>query len=122
MDMRNTLLLFAAFLTIGISGSLAPAQNQPGGGSNNNGTGVAQGGGRRGRGNLDPGKVFTRPSNSPGLGKAMELAEPDADGFRAMFNGTDLSGWDALPSFWSVRDGALIASKLRSRAAIFNPT
>jgi hypothetical protein len=24
-----------------------------------------------------------------------------------MFNGTDLSGWDALPKFWSVKDGAL---------------
>jgi len=37
----------------------------------------------------------------------MELPKPDADGFSALFNGTDLSGWDALPNFWSVKDGAL---------------
>lgn len=107
MDMRNALLLFTAFLAIGICGSVAPAQNQPGAGPNNNGAGVAQGAGRRGRGNLDPRKVFTRPTDSPGLGKATELPEPDADGFHAMFNGTDLSGWDALLNFWSVRDGAI---------------
>ena len=51
--------------------------------------------------------VFTRPTDSPGLGTAMDLPKPDADGFSAMFNGTDLSGWDALPKFWSVKDGAI---------------
>lgn len=28
-------------------------------------------------------------------------------GFKSIFNGQDLSGWDGLPQFWSVRDGAL---------------
>jgi hypothetical protein len=65
-----------------------------------------RGGGGRG-GNLDAGIVFTRPTNSPGLGQPMELPRPDADGFSAMFNGKDLSGWDALPNFWSVKDGAI---------------
>lgn len=27
---------------------------------------------------------------------------------RALFNGTDLSGWDGDPQFWSVEDGAII--------------
>ena len=51
--------------------------------------------------------MFTRPAESPGLGKAMELPKPDADGFIAMFNGTDLSGWDAASRFWSVKEGAI---------------
>src|SRR5580765_2222667 len=66
----------------------------------------AQPAGGRG-GNLDAGIVFTRPTNSPGLGQPMELPKPDADGFIAMFNGQDLTGWDALPNFWSVKDGAI---------------
>jgi hypothetical protein len=110
----------AAFLAVVMTGALALAQNQPAGGNPAGGAGGAapggnaQGtpgagrrGGGRGRGNQDPDMVFTRPTDSPGLGKAMELPKPDADGFSAMFNGTDLSGWDALPKFWSVKDGAL---------------
>ena len=102
------------------SPALALAQNQqPPGGNNPStraGAGAAAGnpqtaparrGGGRGRGNQDPDMVFTRPTDSPGLGTAMDLPKPDADGFSAMFNGTDLSGWDALPKFWSVKDGAL---------------
>ena len=51
--------------------------------------------------------VFTRPTDSPGMGKSMELPKPDAEGFISMFNGKDLTGWDALPNFWSVKDGVL---------------
>lgn len=29
------------------------------------------------------------------------------DGFKSIFNGKDLSGWDGNPKFWSVKDGAL---------------
>ena len=54
-----------------------------------------EGGGRGG--NQDPGMVFTRPTESPGLGKPMELSKPDADGFVSMFNGRDLTGWKGLP-------------------------
>jgi len=58
--------------------------------------------------NLDPDMVFTRPTSSPGLGTPMkELPAPDADGFISMFNGKDLTGWDALPNFWSVKDGVI---------------
>ena len=33
--------------------------------------------------------------------------EKDAEGFVSLFNGTDLTGWDGNPKFWSVRDGAI---------------
>jgi hypothetical protein len=107
----------AALLTLGLAVAFAWGQNQPAttppggaGAQGGNAQGAPAGAGRRGgggRGNLDPGMVFTRPAESPGLGKATELPKPDADGFIAMFNGTDLTGWDALPNFWSVKDGAL---------------
>jgi type 1 glutamine amidotransferase len=31
----------------------------------------------------------------------------DETGFRAIFNGRDLSGWDGNPKFWSVKDGSI---------------
>ncbi|MHB9008585.1 MAG: 3-keto-disaccharide hydrolase, partial [Limisphaerales bacterium] len=33
-------------------------------------------------------------------------AESD-DGFKSIFNGKDLSGWDGNPKLWSVKDGAI---------------
>jgi hypothetical protein len=35
------------------------------------------------------------------------LPGPDADGFVTLFNGHDLAGWEGLPDYWSVRDGAI---------------
>ena len=29
------------------------------------------------------------------------------DGFKSLFNGKDLSGWQGNPELWSVRDGAI---------------
>jgi hypothetical protein len=34
-------------------------------------------------------------------------AQPDADGFVAIFNGKNLDGWAFDPQYWSVEDGAL---------------
>jgi uncharacterized protein (TIGR03067 family) len=34
-------------------------------------------------------------------------AESD-EGFKTIFNGKNLSGWDGNPKFWSVRDGAIV--------------
>lgn len=57
--------------------------------------------------NLDSARVFIRPSKSPGLGKEMKKLKEDKDGFISMFNGKNLKGWDALPRFWSVKDGVI---------------
>jgi len=35
------------------------------------------------------------------------LPRPDAEGFIAIFNGRDLTGWEGLPEYWSVKDGAI---------------
>jgi hypothetical protein len=35
------------------------------------------------------------------------LPKPDADGFIALFNGRDLSGWAGLPDYWSVTEGSI---------------
>ena len=39
---------------------------------------------------------------------ALTLGAIAADpGFKSIFNGRDLTGWEGLPGFWSVRDGAI---------------
>jgi hypothetical protein len=43
-----------------------------------------------------------KPADNP-------ATKPDANGFVSIFNGKDLTGWDAKPGWWSVEDGALMA-------------
>lgn len=38
---------------------------------------------------------------------AAALAQESEDGFKPLFNGKDLTGWDGDPKFWTVQDGAL---------------
>src|SRR5512146_354426 len=38
-------------------------------------------------------------------GGATSLAADDEAGFKPIFNGKDLDGWDGNPEFWSVQDG-----------------
>lgn len=38
---------------------------------------------------------------------AADLPQPDAEGWIALSNGKDLAGWEGLPGYWSVVDGAL---------------
>ena len=39
---------------------------------------------------------------------AAGFAAPASDGFKAIFNGRDLTDWAGLPAFWSVKDGAIV--------------
>lgn len=41
----------------------------------------------------------------------------DGEGFKSIFNGKDLSGWEGKPEFWSVQDGAITGRTTRE-----NPT
>ena len=38
---------------------------------------------------------------------AADLPKADADGWISLCNGTDLTGWEGLPGYWSVVDGAI---------------
>jgi hypothetical protein len=37
----------------------------------------------------------------------IELPKPDADGYITIFNGKDLTGWEGLDGYWSVKDGVI---------------
>src|SRR5262245_39499414 len=39
------------------------------------------------------------------------------EGFKSLFNGKDLAGWDGNPKLWSVRDGAITGQTTKE-----NPT
>ena len=38
-------------------------------------------------------------------------------GFQSLFNGTDLTGWEGLPQFWSVKDGAITGQTTKETPA-----
>ena len=41
------------------------------------------------------------------LALAPLLTAQEKDGFRSLFNGKDLTGWDGNPELWSVVDGVI---------------
>jgi hypothetical protein len=43
----------------------------------------------------------------------VELPKPDSDGFITIFNGKDLTYWEGLEGFWSVKDGAIAATETK---------
>jgi len=45
------------------------------------------------------------------------LPAADADGFITLFNGKDLSGWEGLEGFWSVKDGVISGVEDKQHAA-----
>jgi hypothetical protein len=47
----------------------------------------------------------------------VDLPAPDADGFITLFNGKDLTGWDGLPDFWSVKDGVISGAETKEHQA-----
>jgi hypothetical protein len=43
--------------------------------------------------------------------KVPELPKPGADGFITLFNGKDLTNWEGLEGYWSVKDGVITGSE-----------
>jgi len=46
----------------------------------------------------------------------VELPKPDADGFMTIFNGKDLSGWEGLEDYWSVKDGVISGHETKDKS------
>lgn len=42
-----------------------------------------------------------------GCAALVTTSRADEDGFKPIFNGTDLNGWDGNPKFWSAQDGTI---------------
>jgi hypothetical protein len=41
----------------------------------------------------------------------------EADGFKTLFNGKDLTGWDGNPELWSVQDGVIVGQTTQEKVA-----
>jgi hypothetical protein len=67
-----------------------------------------------------PGRGQARPAPAavpwPKDKKAPELPKPDADGFITLFNGKDLTNWEGLDGFWSVKDGAIEGTATKEKS------
>ncbi|NCF89607.1 MAG: DUF1080 domain-containing protein [Verrucomicrobiaceae bacterium] len=48
------------------------------------------------------------------------VAQSPPEGFRALFNGVDLTGWDGNPGLWSVEDGAMIGKTKDAKQLGYN--
>ena len=58
-----------------------------------------------------------RAADEPSLiAPKVNLPKPDAEGFIALFNGKDLSGWSGLPEYWSVKDGVIVAKEEKAKS------
>jgi hypothetical protein len=45
-----------------------------------------------------------------------ELPKPGADGFITIFNGKDLTGWEGLTDYWSVKDGVISGHETKDKS------
>jgi hypothetical protein len=48
--------------------------------------------------------------------KPAALPKPDADGFITIFNGKDLTGWEGLTDYWSVKDGVISGHETKDKS------
>ena len=55
-----------------------------------------------------------------GPSRARAAAANDEEGFKPIFNGKDLTGWDGDPRLWSVRDGVLCGETTDENQAAHN--
>lgn len=63
-------------------------------------------------------KITTRLSVALAIAlAAVRLHAADEDGFKHLFNGSNLNGWDGNPAFWSFSDGVV-----RGKTTAENPT
>jgi hypothetical protein len=59
----------------------------------------------KGRTVILPASVITMLLVGVALGDD-KLTPPPPDGFKAVFNGRELTGWEGSPKYWSVEDGS----------------
>jgi hypothetical protein len=53
-----------------------------------------------------------KPTNAAAT-VAASLGQPDAKGFISLFNGKDLTGWEGLEGYWSVKNGVIDGSETK---------
>jgi hypothetical protein len=51
-----------------------------------------------------------------GVSRLIAEDKPDADGFVTIFNGKDLTGWEGLPDYWEVKDGAISGHEVKEKS------
>jgi hypothetical protein len=48
--------------------------------------------------------------------QSTSLGPPDAQGFITLFNGKDLTGWEGLQGYWSVKEGVIAGSETKEHS------
>ena len=56
--------------------------------------------------------------SSPAVSQGKEVAaSPATAGFHSLFNGKDLTGWEGLDGFWTVKDGVIVGAETKAHPA-----
>lgn len=73
----------------------------------------------RTRGELDKTLLDNAKPGGAGISKEAQARLDSADiiGFKMIFNGKDLTGWDGSPKLWSVKDGAITGETTKENPA-----
>jgi hypothetical protein len=56
------------------------------------------------------------PADDKAAASKAELPKPDADGFITLFNGKNLTGWEGLEDYWSVKDGVISGHETKDKS------
>jgi len=59
-------------------------------------------------------RAADQPATQPSM--PVVLPAPAPDGFITLFNGQDLTGWEGLPGYWSVKDGAIDGTETKENS------
>jgi hypothetical protein len=62
-----------------------------------------------------PVALLVAAAELPGSIRA-DQPQPDADGFITIFNGKDLTGWEGLEEYWTVKDGVISGHETKDKS------
>ena len=60
--------------------------------------------------------ILVAPSAQSGDKEKTPLPKPDKDGFITIFNGKDLTWWEGLEDYWSVKDGVISGHETKDKS------
>ena len=65
---------------------------------------------------VEPGGPCVSRCDGQSRGQASRAAGGRQGGFHSLFNGKDLTGWEGLPDYWTVKDGVIVGHETKDKS------